>query len=71
MSLGRKLTDGNSGVSGQITLKLDNVVLAAFTARAGGRGYQALVNETLRAAMRGVQLANLVRNVIRVKLHSA
>jgi hypothetical protein len=40
-------------------------------ARAGGRGYQTRINETLREAMRGVQLADLVRNVIREELHTS
>ena len=45
--------------------------LQAYKARAGGRGYQTLINETLREAMRGVQLADLVRNVIREELHTS
>jgi hypothetical protein len=39
--------------------------------RAGGRGYQTRINETLREAMRGVQLADLVRNVIHEELHTS
>jgi hypothetical protein len=50
---------------------LDDAVLQAYKARAGGRGYQTLINETLREAMRGVQLADLVRNVIREELHTS
>ena len=46
-------------------------MLQAYKARAGGRGYQTLINETLREAMRGVQLADLVRNVIREELHTS
>jgi hypothetical protein len=49
---------------------LDDAVLQAYKARAGGRGYQTLINETLRETMRGVQLADLVRNVIREELHT-
>jgi uncharacterized protein (DUF4415 family) len=55
----------------RITINLDNAVLQAYKARAGGRGYQTLINETLREAMRGVQLADLVRNVIREELHTS
>jgi uncharacterized protein (DUF4415 family) len=52
----------------RITINLDDAVLQAYKARAGGRGYQTLINETLREAMRGVQLADLVCNVIREEL---
>ena len=55
----------------RITINLDDAVLQAYKARAGGRGYQTLINETLRVAMRGVQLADLVRNVIREELHTS
>ena len=55
----------------RITINLDDAVLQAYKARAGGRGYQTLINETLREAMRGVQLADLVRNVIREELHTS
>jgi hypothetical protein len=55
----------------RITINLDDAVLQAYKARAGGRGYQTLINETLREAMRSVQLADLVRNVIREELHTS
>ena len=55
----------------RITINLDDAVLQAYKARAGGRGYQTLINETLREAMRGVQLADLLRSVIREELHTS
>jgi hypothetical protein len=42
--------------------------LRAYKARAGGRGYQTLINETLRDAMRKEQLADMVRAVVREEL---
>ena len=52
----------------RITIHLDDAVLQAYKARAGGRGYQTLINETLRDAMRKEQLAALVRDVVRQEL---
>ena len=54
----------------RITINLDDAVLQAYKARAG-RGYKTLINETLREAIRGVQLADLVRSVIREELHKS
>ena len=53
----------------RITINLDDAVLQAYKARAGGRGYQTLINETLRDALRKVQLADVVRAVVREELH--
>ena len=53
----------------RITIHLDDAVLQAYKARAGGRGYQTLINETLRDAMRKEQLADMVRAVVREELH--
>ena len=52
----------------RITIHLDDAVLQAYKARAGGRGYQTLINETLRDAMRKEQLTALVRDVVREEL---
>ena len=52
----------------RITIHLDDAVLQAYKARAGGRGYQTLINETLRDAMRKEQLTALVRAVVREEL---
>ena len=53
----------------RITINLDDAVLQAYKARAGGRGYQTLIHETLRDALRKVQLADVVRAVVREELH--
>lgn len=52
----------------KINITLDPDVLAWYRAQAGGRGYQTLINATLREAMRGVQLAETVRAVVREEL---
>ena len=52
----------------RITINLDDAVLQAYKARAGGRGYQTLINETLREALRKEQLADMVRAVVREEL---
>ena len=54
-----------------ITLVQD--VLAWYRSQAGGRGYQTLINATLREAMRGKQMTDsmreVLREVIREELH--
>jgi uncharacterized protein (DUF4415 family) len=59
----------------RITIRIDADVLAWFRARvAGGGSYQALINDTLRAAMLNddapLTVARL-REVLRAELHSA
>jgi uncharacterized protein (DUF4415 family) len=61
------LPDFSTGKT-RITIHLDNAVLQAYKARAGGRGYQTLINETLRDAMRKEQLTDMVRAVVREEL---
>ena len=58
----------------RITIMLDDAVVRAYKARAGGRGYQTLINDTLR---RGLQadaakddLREVVRQVIREELRA-
>ena len=58
----------------RVTIMLDDAVVRAYKARAGGRGYQTLINETLR---RGLQadaakddLREVVRQVIREELRA-
>ena len=62
-------------VKHRITVRLKEAVVRACKARAGGRGYQTLINETLR---RGLQaeaakddLREVVRLVIRKELRAA
>jgi hypothetical protein len=42
-----------------------------FKAQAGGRGYQTLINETLKESMRHNQLETMLRRVIREELSFA
>lgn len=55
----------------KINITLDPDVLACFKQEAGGRGYQTLINATLREAMRGRQIEETLRRVIREELHPA
>ncbi len=52
----------------KINITLDPDVLAWYRTQAGGRGYQTLINATLREAMRGIELAETVRSVVREEL---
>ncbi len=66
--LAEALPDFSMGKT-RITIHLDDAVLQAYKARAGGRGYQTLINEALRNAMRKEQLVDMVRAVVREELH--
>lgn len=55
----------------RITINLDDAVLQAYKARAGGRGYQTLINETLRRALAADAMKEALREVIREELHAA
>jgi uncharacterized protein (DUF4415 family) len=52
----------------KVNITLDPDVVAWYKAQAGGRGYQTLMNATLREAMRGRQIADTLRQVIREEL---
>lgn len=52
----------------QVNMLLDNAVVAHFKARAGGRGYQTLINEALREAMRRETLERSLRRIVREEL---
>lgn len=52
----------------RISIALDPDVLAWFKEQSGGRGYQTLINETLRGAMREKGLEDTLRKVIREEL---
>lgn len=54
----------------RITIMLDDAVLQAYKARAGGRGYQTLINETLRRGLEADALKEALREVIREELHA-
>ena len=53
----------------RITIMLDDAVLQAYKARAGGRGYQTLINETLRRGLDADAVKEALRQVIREELH--
>ena len=55
----------------RITIMLDDAVLAAYKARAGGRGYQTLINEALRRSLEADDIKEVLRQVIREELHAA
>lgn len=55
----------------KINITLDPDILAWFRAQAGGRGYQTLINATLREAMRQKTMEETLRRVIREELHLA
>ena len=53
----------------RITISLDTSLVEFFKAKAGKRGYQTLINETLRQAKEREELASTLRRVIREELH--
>jgi uncharacterized protein (DUF4415 family) len=55
----------------RVSIMLDAAVIAFFKAKAGGRGYQTLINEALREAVRGQQIASELRRVIRDEFRTA
>lgn len=52
----------------RVNMYLDADLVAFFKAKAGGRGYQTLINDTLRESISGEELENLLRRVIREEI---
>jgi uncharacterized protein (DUF4415 family) len=52
----------------KINIALDPDIVAWYKAASGGRGYQTLINAALREAMRGKQIADLLRQIIQEEL---
>lgn len=52
----------------RVNIFLDRAVVEYFRARAGERGYQTLINESLREVVRGESLKKLIRQTIREEL---
>jgi uncharacterized protein (DUF4415 family) len=52
----------------RVNMYLDADLVAFFKAKAGGRGYQTLINETLRESISGEELERMLRKVIREEL---
>lgn len=58
------LPDLNMGKQ-RITIMLDTAVVNAYKAKAGGRGYQTLINETLRRGLLADSVKEALREVLR------
>jgi len=52
----------------RVNILLDAEVVAYFKSQAGGRGYQTLINEALKAGMRDRDLETTIRRIIREEL---
>ena len=52
----------------RITISLDTNLLEYFKAKAGKRGYQTLINETLRRATEREELEDALRRILREEL---
>jgi len=65
--------DGKPVAKGKIRVNmfLDTEVVAYFKAKAGGRGYQTLINEALKENIRKHDIEAILRRVIREELHAA
>jgi uncharacterized protein (DUF4415 family) len=55
----------------RVSIMLDASVLAFYKAKAGGRGYQTLINQALLDAMRGQELESSLRKILREELARA
>ena len=53
----------------RVTILLDTGLIEYFKAKAGERGYQTLINDTLRQARERENLEETLRRVIREELH--
>lgn len=52
----------------RVTLYLDAALVEHFKHMAGERGYQTLINETLKSSLQNADIAETVRQVIREEL---
>lgn len=53
----------------RVTLYLDSMVIEHFKRLAGERGYQTLINETLKSSLAQADIEATLRKVIREELH--
>jgi uncharacterized protein (DUF4415 family) len=53
----------------RVTLYLDAAVVEHFKRLAGERGYQTLINQTLKASLMQGDIESMLRRVIREELH--
>lgn len=54
----------------RVTILLDTVLIEYFRAKAGNRGYQTLINDTLRQAIERDDLEEALRRIIREELNN-
>lgn len=52
----------------RVNIMLDTGIIAFFKAKAGERGYQTLINETLKQAIHGEELEKVLRRILREEL---
>jgi uncharacterized protein (DUF4415 family) len=52
----------------RVNIMLDSGIIAFFKAKAGERGYQTLINETLKQAIQGEELEKVLRRILREEL---
>lgn len=52
----------------RVNMYLDADLIAIYKAQAGGRGYQTLINEALRANIRNQELESTLRRIIREEI---
>ena len=55
----------------RINILLDAEVIVYFKSQAGGRGYQTLINEALKASIHDRDLESAIRRIIREELRAA
>ena len=55
----------------RVNIFLDAATLDYFKAKAGGRGYQTLINETLKQSMQSESLETVIRKAIREELRNS
>ncbi len=55
----------------RVNIMLDTGIIAYFKAKAGERGYQTLINETLKQAIHREDLEATLRRILREELKSA
>jgi uncharacterized protein (DUF4415 family) len=52
----------------RVNIMIDTGVIAFFKLKAGQRGYQTLINETLKQAMRQEEIETVLRRIVREEL---
>ena len=52
----------------RISIMLDSAIIAFFKAKAGDKGYQTLINEALKDAVRGATIEDAVRLAVREEM---